>query len=136
MHLKEKAYNLNLLKQSQRCWILIKNSINTLVPKPVIKLPSNSSEQRKFLFNLTSSSLYISVMDYLAYFNAVLYVITVEGHSDFYADMIRTCVFIKDIAKMRLCSYLSLMLSSNWQPSEGNTLIFSILQSNSYVVLI
>jgi len=55
MHLKDKAYNLNLLKQSQKCWILIKNSIHTLVPKPVIILPPHSSSQRQFLFDLTNS---------------------------------------------------------------------------------
>ena len=68
--------------------MLIKNSIHTLVPKPIIKIPENSSAQRKFLFNLTTSELYLSIMDYLAYFNAGLYVVTVFGHTGFYFDLI------------------------------------------------
>lgn len=35
LHLKDKAYNLNLLKRSQRGWILIKNSIHCLVPTAI-----------------------------------------------------------------------------------------------------
>ncbi len=34
--LKDKAYKLNLLKPSQKGWILIKNCINELVPQPTI----------------------------------------------------------------------------------------------------
>ena len=34
--LKDKAYKLNLLKPSQKGWILIKNCINELVPFPTI----------------------------------------------------------------------------------------------------
>ena len=94
MHLKEKAYNLNLLKQSQRCWILIKNSIHTLVPQPIITIPSNSSAQRKFLFAFTTSEAYLSIMDYIAYVNAFLFVITVHGHSGFYSLLIRILYLI------------------------------------------
>ena len=92
MHLKDKAYNLNLLKQSQRCWVLIKNSIHCLEPKPVITLPSNSSEHRQFVFQLFEAELYVWVMDYLAYFNAGFYFISYHGQTGFYGDVIRTAV--------------------------------------------
>jgi hypothetical protein len=36
VNLKDKAYKLNLLKPSQKGWILIKNCINELVPIPTI----------------------------------------------------------------------------------------------------
>lgn len=90
MHLKDKAYNLNLLKQSQKCWILIKNSINCLVPKPVITIPAHSSSQRRFLFELTSSEGYLSLLDYMTYFNAFLYLISFQGASGFYLLIIST----------------------------------------------
>lgn len=55
MHLKDKAYNLNLLKQSQRCWILIRNSIHTLSPKPILTLPQKASSSRQILFVFTTN---------------------------------------------------------------------------------
>ena len=79
MHLKDQAYNLNLLKNSQRCWVLIKNSINCLVPKPVVAIPENSSAQRKFLFGVTTNYFYLLAMDFLVYINAGLYMITSYG---------------------------------------------------------
>ena len=90
MHLKDKAYNLNLLKQSQRCWILIRNSIHCLAPKPIITLPKNSSSIRKTLFQAITGDFYINTMDYLAYFNAFLYIISVFNQEGFYAIIIGT----------------------------------------------
>lgn len=81
LHLKDQAYNLNLLKQSQRCWVLIKNSINTLTPKPVITLPLKASAQRKLIFNIIASDIYLIQLDIMAYVNAALYVITFEGEN-------------------------------------------------------
>jgi hypothetical protein len=99
MHLKDKAYNLNLLRQSQRCWVLIKNSIHTLVPRPVITIPRHSSAQRKFFFTLTNSELYLSTLDYLAYVNAGLFLLTYYGHTGFYATIIRTFPLTQNTAK-------------------------------------
>ena len=101
MHLKDKAYNLNLLKQSQKCWILIKNSINCLVPKPVITLPPSSSSQRQFLFDLTGSEGYQSLLDYLAYFNAFLYLMSYHGNSGFYLLIISTSFPMQITVKMQ-----------------------------------
>lgn len=54
LHLKDKAYNLNLLKQSQRCWILIRNSIHCLAPTPILTLSNHSSSQRQVVFAITT----------------------------------------------------------------------------------
>lgn len=81
LHLKDQAYNLNLLKQSQRCWVLIKNSINILTPKPVIALPSKSSSQRKLIFDIVTSDTYLTQLDIMAYVNAALCVVTYNDES-------------------------------------------------------
>lgn len=89
MHLKDKAYNLNLLKQSQKCWVLIKNSIHCLTPTPILTLPSRCSSQQKYFFSLTTHDSYIAFMDYLPYINAALYLFGIYGDKGFYTNILR-----------------------------------------------
>lgn len=55
LQLKDKAYNLNLLKGSQKGWILIKNRINALFPKSVLSIDPKSSAKRKLIFGIVIS---------------------------------------------------------------------------------
>lgn len=90
MHLKDKAYNLNLLKQSQRCWVLIRNSIHTLTPRPILTLSQKASSPRQVFFVLITHEVYLTVLDYLPYLNAALYLVHSPGDSGFYSDVVRT----------------------------------------------
>lgn len=84
LQLKDKAYNLNMLKRSQTGWILIKNRINALFPKSVLSVDPNSSPKRKLLFGIVTHYFYQALFDYLAYANAFLYLITYEEQSGLY----------------------------------------------------
>ena len=58
LQLKDKAYNLNMLKRSQKGWILIKNRINVLFPKSVLSIDPNSSQKRKLIFSFINHEYY------------------------------------------------------------------------------
>ena len=72
--LKDEAYKLNLLRPSQRGWILIRNSINELVPIPTMREPGpECSRFRKLAFNIISQSIYQNFIDILPYFSVIVY---------------------------------------------------------------
>lgn len=86
LQLKDKAYNLNMLKRSQVGWILIKNRINALFPKSILSIDPNSSPKRKYIFGIVTHEYYETFFDYLAYINAFLYLITFEDQSGLYNE--------------------------------------------------
>jgi hypothetical protein len=95
LHLKDKAYNLNLLKRSQRGWVLIKNSINLLVPKPILTINRYSSISQHFFFGIVTSEIYVSIVDYMAYFNAFLYLITFTSSPEMYSIILSKYLLTK-----------------------------------------
>lgn len=94
LQLKDKAYNLNMLKRSQIGWILIKNRINALFPKSVLFLDPNSSPKRKYIFCIVTHEVYETFFDYLAYVNAFLYLITYEKQDGLYNEVLSTIFII------------------------------------------
>lgn len=75
--LKEKAYRLNLLRPSQRGWILIKNCINELVPTPTIGVNNVRGFVHEISFNIITHDYYNNLIDLLAYVNIFLYALTI-----------------------------------------------------------
>lgn len=55
LHLKDQAYNLNLLRRSQRGWVLIRNSIHCLLPEPVLNLPNMASPVHALVFRFVNA---------------------------------------------------------------------------------
>lgn len=86
--LKDEAYKLNLLRPNQRSWILIKNSINNLVPLPSMKKPENTWIFRKISYWILSKSIYVNFIDILAYVNAFIYMLKFyRAPSDYLSDL-------------------------------------------------
>ena len=79
--LKDKAYKLNLLKPSQKGWILIKNCINELVPFPTIGLTTVRGFVHEITFKIISHEYYNNIIDLLAYVNIILYAMTIYRSS-------------------------------------------------------
>jgi len=86
--LKDKAYKLNLLRPSQRGWILIKNCINELVPFPTIGLTNVRGFVHEISFKIISNEYYNNIIDLLAYVNIVLYALTVYRSSEEYKHIL------------------------------------------------
>ncbi len=86
--LKDKAYKLNLLRPSQKGWILIKNCINELVPSPTIGLTKARGFVQEATFNIITHEYYNNIIDLLAYVNIILYALTIYRSSYEYASVL------------------------------------------------
>lgn len=81
VYLKEKAYKLDLLKPSQKGWLLIKNCINELVPTPTIESSRNTGLIQELTYQIVSNKYYNNFIDFLAYLNIILYAMTIYRSS-------------------------------------------------------
>lgn len=90
--LKDKAYKLNLLKPSQKGWILIKNCINELVPFPTIGVTTVRSFVHEICFKIITHEFYNNIIDLLAYVNIIFYGMTIYRASDEY---VKTLMYLK-----------------------------------------
>jgi hypothetical protein len=86
--LKDKAYKLNLLKPSQKGWILIKNCINELVPLPTIGAASARSFVQEICFKIITHEFYNNIIDLLAYVNIIFYAMTIYRSSHEYVQIL------------------------------------------------
>lgn len=54
-------------------WLLIRNSINSLIPTPIIQQKEGGSEAHKLAFNIISQPIYENFIDVLPYINMLFY---------------------------------------------------------------
>lgn len=88
VYLKDKAYKLDLLKPSQKGWILIKNCINELVPTPTIGSSKINGFVQEVTFQIVSHEYYNNFIDFLAYLNIILYAMTIYRASAEYTAIL------------------------------------------------
>lgn len=110
--LKDEAYKLNLLRPSQRGWVLIRNSINELVPIPSMKEPDpNSHRIKQVAFDIISQSAYQNFIDILPYFSVIVYSMRYYRADPSYLNTLRTCI------DTQIRSASSSSCSTAWTPS-------------------
>lgn len=110
--LKDEAYKLNLLRPSQRGWVLIRNSINELVPIPAMKEPDASSNRlHKFSYKLISQQIYQNFIDILPYVSVVVYGLREYRAEAYYLSTLCTIYLIQTPLTSLSSS------SSAWTPS-------------------
>lgn len=88
--LKDEAYKLNLLRPNQRMWMLIRNSINELVPTPAMHEPKSNSFFRKIAYKIISQSIYSNFIEILPYANAIIYMFRYYRADPVYLSDLRT----------------------------------------------
>lgn len=101
--LKDEAYKLNLLRPNQRGWILIKNSINDLVPLPSVREPENTWIFRKICYWVVTKPMYSHFMDFISYLNVFLYMLSYYRSPETYSEDIRNTFIINRACKYFLC---------------------------------
>ena len=74
--------------------MLIRNSINELVPIPAMREPQTSSSFRKMAYRIISKGIYANFIDILPYINVIVYIMRYYRADPDYLENLCTFILI------------------------------------------